>query len=151
MRTTLNDQLLSSSFMSICCDVGWESVYAFIYPISSSHWAGGICACGNSWVHGRSSSIGPWNWPRSGLPLERRVVPDYGKSWISLSVGLSRQYSRGVTEYLQWPHGGDPWLDSPLCWFYIGITLTLDAIYPTVFFHFRRTESGRDGKEAKGD
>lgn len=50
-----------------------------------------------------------------------------------------------------WSMGGDPWLDSPLCWFYIGITLTLDAIYPTVIFHFCRTERVRDGKKAKGN
>lgn len=42
MRTTIKSQIPSISFMSICCDVGWEIVYAFIYPLASSHWAGGI-------------------------------------------------------------------------------------------------------------
>lgn len=42
MRMTIKSQLPSISFISICCDVGWEIVYAFIYPLASSHWAGGI-------------------------------------------------------------------------------------------------------------
>jgi paspaline synthase len=42
MRTTIKSQVPSISFISICCDVGWEIVYAFIYPLASSHWAGGI-------------------------------------------------------------------------------------------------------------
>ncbi|KAL4812407.1 hypothetical protein BDW67DRAFT_178730 [Aspergillus spinulosporus] len=172
MRTTLNDQLPSVSFMSICCDVGWEFVYAFIYPISSSHWAGGIrvwfvmhCVmlfiiakhAPAEWAHvpfmkqhaGMAYVAVTVGYMAGHLALAHEIGPDLGFHWsgvlcqIMASLGsLCQLVSRGSTR-------GASLKTCPLCWFYIGITLTLDAIYPTVFFHFRRTERVREGKETK--
>lgn len=48
-----------------------------------------------------------------------------------------------------WHLADEPWFDSPLCWFYIAITLTLDAIYPVFFFYFRAIERPKKDSERK--
>ncbi|KAL2826222.1 hypothetical protein BDW59DRAFT_161061 [Aspergillus cavernicola] len=196
VRTTVKDQLPSVSFMSICCDVAWEFVYAFIYPIASSHWAGGIrvwfvmhCAmmliiikyAPNEWVHvpfmkrhpGLAYLAITTGFMAGEVALAGEVGPDLGFFWggalcqITASLGsLCQLVSRGSTRgasintcYFRiiatvggftkmtirhhWHLADEPWFDSPLCWFYIGITLTLDAIYPAFFFYFRRSEHSK--------
>lgn len=45
--------------------------------------------------------------------------------------------------------GDEPWLESPMCWFYIGCTLTMDAIYPILHYLVSRDERQKEGKKVK--
>ncbi|EAU29526.1 conserved hypothetical protein [Aspergillus terreus NIH2624] len=172
VRTTLSDQLPSVSFMSICCDVAWEFVYAFVYPIASSHWAGGIriwfamhCVmlfivakyAPNDWDHvplmkrfARLAYVAITIGFMAGhLALASEIGPALGFFWsgalcqITASLGsLCLLVCRGSTR-------GASIKTCPLCWFYIAITLTLDAIYPVFFFYFRAIEHPKKDSERK--
>lgn len=45
--------------------------------------------------------------------------------------------------------GDEPWLESPMCWFYIGCTLTMDAIYPILHYLVTRDERQKEGEKVK--
>lgn len=85
MRMTIKSQLPSISFISICCDVGWEIVYAFIYPLASSHWAGGI----RVWLLLHSIMMltvmkyAPNEWGQ--VPFMKRYVP---LAYLMVTVGF---------------------------------------------------------------
>lgn len=42
LYTSWKDKLPSTGIFPLCCDVGWEFVYAFVYPTASAHWQGGV-------------------------------------------------------------------------------------------------------------
>ena len=42
MRKSHQDRIPSTGIFPLCCDIGWEFVYAFLYPSAASHWQGGV-------------------------------------------------------------------------------------------------------------
>lgn len=43
----------------------------------------------------------------------------------------------------------EPWFDSPMCWFYIACTLSMDAIYPILYYLVSRDERTEEEKIEK--
>lgn len=42
LRTSRKDKIPSTGIFPLCNDIGWEFIYAFIYPTASAHWEGGV-------------------------------------------------------------------------------------------------------------
>ncbi|KAL5334676.1 hypothetical protein BJX70DRAFT_349798 [Aspergillus crustosus] len=198
------DQIPSIGILPLCCDIGWEFVYAWVYPAASSHWQGVVRVwfflhtavllatlrfARNDWEPtplGRRHivliyilTILAFGAGQSALAAE--IGPALGFHWggalcqfLSSSCGVAQLLCRGNTRgasYFIWfaraistfagfiklcirfQHDvdGAPWLDSPMCWFYIVTVLALDAAYPVIYHLLRRHElsASRKGERVK--
>jgi paspaline synthase len=45
-----------------------------------------------------------------------------------------------LTIYYLTGNAAGPWIESPMCRFYIGLTLVLDLVYPICYYVIRRQE-----------
>ncbi|OOQ86835.1 hypothetical protein PEBR_19794 [Penicillium brasilianum] len=196
------DQIPSIGILPLCCDIGWEFVYAWMFPDFSSHWQGVV----RVWFFLHSAvllvtlKVSPNDWANTPLAhrhivfiyifvtivfgagqyaLAAEIGPALGFHWggalcqfLSSSGGIAQLLSRGHTRgasYLIWfaraistfagfiklcirfQHNvdGAPWLDSPMCWFYIVTVLSFDTAYPFLYFSMRKFETPAPQREAR--
>ncbi|KAJ6169051.1 hypothetical protein N7497_001894 [Penicillium chrysogenum] len=193
LRTSQKDEIPSTGIFPLCNDIGWEFIYAFIYPKASAHWEGGVrvwflvhCIVIFFIIKNAHNEWGLFPLVQRNLyflygivtigfaigqySFAREVGPDLGFFYGGVlcqtlaSLGpiaqiLSRNSTRGaslltwllravatfggfikLTIYYLTGNAAGPWFESPMCKFYIGLTLILDFIYPICYYVIRRQE-----------